>query len=291
MLFANISNIYGYNNPYLMYRGIGISEFHIDHNIGPLNFLEKTDKDVKIIFSEIKYNILHNKYPESNIYLVTNNFDYYLGKRNLGYVRYLPLFSNLVYTKKTYKTKINNDNIELSAQVFLRLGDVSQLDPNKFIEIKEKFGDIYLKLGHFQKSLRDIVLNIKVTSNPADIKYDLDVNNSYKKELMLLSPTNDFTCYALPFHNDLDESEFYWFKEDNVLHNLVLQTLDYFDLDKNDIDDTANTYYKYVIRNDNNFVNKVHNNIRECFSVLKNIEDDLFINMNSFDEVLSYLKS
>ncbi len=286
MFFPTLINIFGYNNNILIHRGISLVEFNIDHKIGPLNFLERVDSDIKLIFSEKKYDALKSKFPDSQIYLVTNNYNYYYNNRHLSYIRYLPLFVSMTNNKNN-KEYLNENDIELSYETFLKIGNIDKLKKSDFEEIKDKNGDIYLRLAYVAQFLKSKMM---VTDNPCDIKYDFNINSIYKKKLLLLSPEIASVCCSLPFNINLDREEFYWFKSDITMNTIIDYHFKYFNLNKNEIDDTANTYFKYVLYNTNELKFKIQKNIKECFVILSSIENDIFSDTNTFDEVLEVLK-
>ena len=287
MFFRTLINIFGYNNNILIHRGISLVEFNIDHKIGPLNFLERVDSDIKLIFSQKKYNALKSKFPNSQIYLVTNNYNYYYNNRHLSHIRYLPLFISMTNNKNN-KEYLNENDIELSYEIFLKMADIDKLKPSDFAEIKNKNGDIYLRMAYVAKFLKTKMLNV---DNPCDIKFDYNMNSIYRKKLLLTPPEVDSICYSLPFIINLDRTEFYWLKSDIGINEIIDMHFKYFNLNKNDIDDSADTYFVYTLYNTDELKIKIQNNIRECFMIITSIENDIFRDSNSFDEALEILET
>lgn len=287
MFFPTLINIFGYNNSILIHRGISLVEFNINHKIGSLNFLERVDSDIKLIFSEKKYDALKNKFPDSQIYLVTNNYNYYYNNRHLSYIRYLPLFVSMTNNKNN-KEYLNENDIELSYETFLKMADIDKLKPSDFAEIKNKNGDIYLRIAYVAKFLKTKMLSV---DNPCDIKFDYNMNSMYRKKLLLIPPEVDSICYSLPFIINLDRMKFYWFKTNTAINEIIDMHFKYFNLNKNDIDDRANTYFVYTLYNTDELKTKIQKNIRECFTIITSIENDIFRDSNSFDEALEILET
>jgi len=287
MFFPTLVNIFGYNNSILIHRGISLVEFNINHRIGPLNFLEKVDSDIKLIFSEHKYNALKSKFPDSCIYLITNNYNYYFNNRHLPHVRYLPLFVSMTNNKNN-KEYLNENDIELSYETFLRIADIDKLKQDDFKEIKVKNGDIYLRVAYIAQFLKSKVLSV---DNPCNIKLDFNMNSIYRKKLLLMSPETKNVCCSLPFNINLDRGEFYWFKNNTAMNTIVNAHFKYFGLNKSDVDDTADTYFRYTLYNTEELRSKIQRNIRECFKILESIENDIFKDSESFDEALEVLKT
>lgn len=287
MFFPTLVNIFGYNNNILIHRGISLVEFNINHRIGPLNFLERVDSDIKLIFSEQKYNALKSKFPEACIYLITNNYDYYFNNRYLPYVRYLPLFVSMTNNKNN-KEYLNENDIELSYETFLRIADIDKLKQDDFKEIKVKNGDIYLRLAYVAQFLKSKALSV---DNPCAIKFDFNINSIYRKKLLLMSPETESVCCSLPFNINLDSAEFYWFKSDLNMNAIIDDHFKYFNLDKNEVDGTADTYFRYTLYNTEEMRSKIQRNIKECFKILESVENDIFKDTESFDEALEVLKT
>lgn len=286
MLFSTITNIFGYNNNIIMYREVSSAHIKNDTRTRQLYFLERVDSDIKLIFSIRRYNMLKSIFPKSKIYLVTNDYNYYLSNRNIPHIRYLPVFVAMTNNKIT-KDHLNVNDIELSTETFMRIRKKSDLQNVNFEEIVNNNGNICLRSAFLVQFLKDYLLALKL---PNVFKLDFNIDSCYRKNLLFLLLENDFVCYSLPVNINIDKAEYYWFKNDNKVNNIIRDHLKYFDLNLDEIDDSADTYYKYTLYNTENLRYNIQKNLRECFKIFSCIEDDIFSDTNTFDEVLEVLK-
>lgn len=287
MLFSTITNIFGYNNDILIYRETSVAHIKNETKTRQLYFLERLDSDIKLIFSIRRYNMLKSIFPKSKIYLITNDYNYYLNNRHMSHIRYLPIFIAMTNNKIT-KKYLNENDIELSTETFMRIIKKDDLNNLNFEEIINNNGNIYLRSAFLAQYLKDYLLSLKL---PRGFKLDFNIDSCYRKNLLLLLLENDFLCYSLPININIDKIEYYWFKDDNKVDSIIRDHLKYYNLNTDEIDDTANTYFKYTLYNTEDLRYRVQKNLKECFKILSNIENDIFNKTNTFEEVLEVLKT
>ena len=287
MFIRLYTNILNFDHKNFFVRTISQDETNLVYQT-PCRFLCNINTDNICVFNERDFDLVKKTNPNKEVYLVTNIIDYYLkNKTKQEKLRYVPIFHSTSYPYNELLDKKNNV-LEIS-KVTNHNSDFSYVKQEMIDCLFEEFDTVCYDFGSFAPAGKITMQNIN-KNNENNITFVFHGSDfimpSITHKLMFLSALDISLVWNVEIINDVGDFTIYWLKEQEEYSNHIFNVLNYYDI-KNIIE--KDKYYK-VIMNSLELYDKNIENIKQCYSMLEDIENNVFLNCKEANDILNKCK-